>query len=398
MGLGRLRGATPPSDPPALGAYAIDGVVPRRHVAATSDAHVVDAIRSANADGEAIVIWGGGTRIDVGDTPERYDVALDLRGVSGIVDHQPADLTVTVRGGTTVAELQEALAPHGQWWPVEVAHPGRATVAGTLVSAAGGPARYRYFHPRDWAIGVRAVLGDGTLTKAGGRVVKNVTGYDLTRMYSGSFGTLCAVVELTLKLVPLPRHRVTLRADLPSLGYAYRVVRELIHERPPLEAIALVTGAQAGALGCDTWTALFMRLGGTAPAAARVRASLGRVGAMVEVGHEVWQRISDLPADATTSLRGTWPPGQPVEPYGTDSVWYPGVESMHVLDEQTAEAVRQLRSAAEASAGALIVERAPRALRREVGTWGTPRVPTEVSRRLRSLFDPRAVLAPGRMP
>lgn len=383
---------------PAIAAYAIDGLVPRRHVAAASDADVVDTIRAANADGEAIVLWGGGTRIGIGDPPERYDVALDLRGIRGIVDHQPGDLTVRVRAGTTIAELQRTLAAHGQWWPVEVAHPERATVGGTIASAADGPARYRYFHPRDRTIGVRAVLGDGTPTKAGGRVVKNVTGYDLTRLYSGSFGTLCAIVEVTLKLVPLPEHRITLRGDMPTLAHAYRMVRELMRERPPFDAIAVVTGPQTEALGGPTWTTLFVRLGGTRAAVERLRSLLERRAVAVEVDGDVWQRIADLPADVPTSLRGTWPASDPVEPYAANSVWYPGIEILHLLDDIDAESLRGVRSAAEASAGALVVERAPTDLRRAVGTWGTPRIPVELSRRLRSLFDPRAVLAPGRMP
>ncbi|MEK7284391.1 MAG: FAD-binding protein, partial [Chloroflexota bacterium] len=103
---------------------------------------VAEAIRGANEAGEAIVIWGGGTRISIGDPPARYDVALDLSELRGIVDHEPGDLTATVRAGTTLAELAAALAPHGQRWPVEVAHPERATVGGTVASAADGPSRY----------------------------------------------------------------------------------------------------------------------------------------------------------------------------------------------------------------------------------------------------------------
>lgn len=397
----------PPSDPPTVlareragpDAFAIDGLVPRSHVVALTEADVAGAIRAANESGEAIVLWGGGTRIGIGEPPERYDVALDLRDLSGIVDHEPADLTVTVRAGTTIAELQAALAAHGQWWPVEVAHPERATVGGTIASAADGPARYRYFHPRDWVIGVRAVLGDGTLTKAGGRVVKNVTGYDLSRTYSGSFGTLCAIVEASLKLVPLPERRVTLRTDLPALGRSYqRVVRELVRERPPLDAVAVVTGPITEALGGPTWTALFVRLAGTPAAVERLRAWLGERVDTIEAGEDVWQRIADLPADAPMSLRGTWPPSQPVETFGASSVWYPGIEIHHLLDEQRPDYVRDVRAVAEANAGALVIERAPTDVRREVGTWGTPRVPVEIARRLRALFDPRGVLAPGRVP
>jgi glycolate oxidase FAD binding subunit len=383
---------------PPASAFAIDELTPARHVPATSETDVVEAIRAANEERGSIVLWGGGTRIGIGDAPARYDVALDLRGLRGIVQHEPADLTVTVRAGTTVAELQAALAPHGQWWPVEVAHPDRATVGGTIASAADGPARFRYFHPRDWTIGVRAVLGDGTLTKAGGRVVKNVTGYDLTRLYSGSFGTLCAIVETSLKLAPLPRRSVTVRVDMPDLRHGYLRTRDLLRDRPPLDAIALVTGPLAETVGGPTWAALFIRIAGTPAAVDRVRDAVARRVGAVEAAADVWQRIADAPADAPTSVRGTWPAGQPLELYATSSVWYPGVEILHLLDEHDADELRDLRSAAEASAGALVIERAPTALRRAVGTWGTPRIPPVIAERLRALFDPRSVLAPGRMP
>jgi len=384
---------------PSATTYAIDGRVPARHVEARSEADVVDAIRAANDRGEAIVLWGGGTRIGIGDPPERYDVALDLRGLRGIVDHQPGDLTVTVRAGTTVAELQAALAEHRQWWPVEVAHPDGATVGGTIASAADGPARYRYFHPRDWVIGVRAVLGDGTLTKAGGRVVKNVTGYDLSRLYSGSFGTLCALVEVSLKLVPLPERRVTVRADLPTPKHAYPTVRQFVRERIPLDAIALLTGPVTEPLGGPTWTALFTRVAGTSAAVDRLTGAVRQaLGAQVEVEDDVWRRIADLPADAPTSVRATWPAGRPLDLYATSSVWYPGIEIQHLLDEHEAEDLSALRAAAEASGGALVIERAPVELRLAVGTWGTPRIPLEIARRLRERFDPNGVLAPGRMP
>jgi len=112
----------------------------------------------------------------------------------------------------------------------------------------------------------------------------------------------------------------------------------------------------------------------------------------------VWQRISDLPADAPTSVRGTWPPGQPLDTYAANSVWYPGVEIQHLLDDHEADDLRDIRAAAEGSAGAVVIERAPTELRRALGTWGTPRIPLEIARRLRAQFDPRSVLAPGRMP
>lgn len=381
-----------------LAAFAIDGMAPARHVTARSVEDVVNAIREANEAGDAVVLWGGGTRIGIGDPPERYDVALDLSGLHGIVDHEPADLTVTVHAGTTLAELAETLEPHGQRWPVEVAHPDRATVGGTLASAANGPSRYRAFHPRDHTIGCRAVLGDGTLTRAGGRVVKNVTGYDLTRLYSGTYGTLVALVELTLKLEPIPERTLTLRADLPDPSFAYRATRELLRARHPLDAVAVLMGDVAEDL-CPTWTALYLRIAGSDAVVERIRAALQVGLPLQDFPNDVWGRIAALPADAPTSLRATWPPSEAIEIYPQRAVWYPGVEVMHILDHEVdPDHAKGLRAGVEARSGAVVIERAPTELRRAVGTWGTPRVPLEIARRLRAAFDPRGVLAPGRMP
>jgi len=381
-----------------LETYAIDGLVPTRHVAAGSVDDVVAAIREANETRTAVVLWGGGTRIGVGDPPRRYDVALDLRGLAGVVAHEPADLTITVLAGTTMSALSDVLRPHGQRWPVEVAHPGRATVGGTLAGAAGGPSRYRYFHPRDRTIGCQAVLGDGTLTRAGGRVVKNVTGYDLTRLYSGSYGTLAALVELTLKLEPIPERTLTLRADLPDPSFGYRATRELLRARHQLDAIAMLMG-DVGEDICPTWTALYVRLAGTGAVVDRLRTAVGSHAPFIEAPDDVWARIAALPADAPLSLRAVWPTAEALELYPQRAVWYPGVDVMHVMDDEIEpDQLRSLRAAVEAVSGALVVERAPADLRRAVGTWGTPRVPAVISERLRSAFDPNGVLAPGRMP
>ena len=380
-------------------AFAVDGLVPRRRVAACSMDEVAEAIRGANEAGEAIVIWGGGTRISIGDPPARYDVALDLSELRGIVDHEPGDLTATVRAWTTLAELAAALAPHGQRWPVEVAHPERATVGGTVASAADGPSRYRYLHVRDWIIGARAVLGDGTITHAGGRVVKNATGYDLTRLYSGSYGTLCALVEVSLKLAPAPERTLTLRTEMPDPGYAYFSARELVATHLPLDALAVVMGAPAADRGAATWTGLFGRLAGADAAVRRLRADLEERLPFEEVtAPDVWERIAALPADADTSVRASLPASGRLETYPGSAVWYPGLETIHVLDEQNEDQLSAFRVLVEQRGGAVVIERAPLELKRALGAWGTPRLPAAVARGLKARFDPRAVLAPGRMP
>jgi glycolate oxidase FAD binding subunit len=372
--------------------------VPSAVVQARSTHDVVAAIRQANAAGEAIVIWGGGTRIGVGDPPTRYDTALDLRALAGVVEHEPGDLTITVHAGTTLADLDRHLAPFGQRWPVEVGHPERATVGGTLASAPAGPSRLRYFHPRDWTIGARAVLGDGTLTRAGGRVVKNVTGYDLTKLYSGSYGTLCALVEVTLKLAARPERSVTLRAALPDPSYAYQATGALLADRLPLDALAVIIGPWAESFGASTWTALLARLAGPAAAVDRLRGALEERLPFEEVSDDEWTRVAALALGRATAVRASWARGQRLELYPGEGVLYPGVEVMHVVDDQTPEQLTALRQRVEERGGAAVIERGSASLKRAVGAWGTPRLPTAIARGLKERFDPRGVLAPGRMP
>jgi len=375
----------------------LDGKSPGRSVRAERVEDVVDVIRAANAAREAIVLRGGGTRLSIGDAPERYDTCVDLRGISGIVEYEPEDLVVTVRAGTTLAELSATLAKNGQRWPVEVGAPERATVGGTIASAADGPSRLRYFHPRDWTIGVQAVLGDGTVARAGGRVVKNVTGYDLTKLYAGSFGTLCAITEVSLKLLAIPPCTATLRLEAPTLDYAYLQTSSLIERGLPIDALAIVHGPPAEELGCPSLTGIWVRVVGTPRVVERLRAEISATGPYVDEAHEVWPRLAMLPLGAATSIRLSYPAGS-VEPHPgpAGALIYPGVGTMHVFGTEGPGELRALRMLLEAKGGAVVLERAPSELRREVGTWGTPRTPEAIARALKDRFDPNGVLAPGR--
>lgn len=371
---------------------------PRTVIRAERVEDVVEVIRAANSAREAIVLRGGATRLGIGAPPERYDTCLDLRGLSGIVQFEPADLVATVRAGTTLDELAAVLAEHGLRWPVEAGAHDRATVGGTIASAAGGPSRLRYFHPRDWTIGVQAVLGDGSLTRAGGRVVKNVTGYDLTKLYAGSFGTLCAITEVSLKLAAMPEQTLTLRAESPTLEHAHLAARALLQTGLPLDALAVLDGPRAGELGAATWIGIWVRLAGSRRVVERLRREMAAQLPFVEDDTAVWQRLAALPLEAETSLRLSWPAGATeVFPGTSGGLLYPGVETLHAFGAEGVEEVRLLREVLEGKGGALVVERAPGTLRQEVGTWGTLRTPAMIGRALKERFDPNGVLAPGRM-
>jgi glycolate dehydrogenase FAD-binding subunit len=380
--------------------HAIDGLTPRDIVRATNEAEVVDAIRGANERAEAIVVSGGATRLGVGDPPVRYDVALDLSALRGIVEYEPGDLVATVRAGTTLAELAQALAPRGQRWPVEPGLPERTTVGGTLASAAGGPSRLRYFHPRDWVIGARVVLGDGTPVRSGGKVVKNVTGYDLTRLWSGTFGTLVAIVELTLKLTAIPERTISLVADL-DVPSAFETAKQLHASGLPLDALAIVTGESAGALGARSDAALLVRLTGPAAAVRRLGREIRERMRCRDVANEVWDDVTALPLAAKWTARVAWPAAtQPAIQFaGYPAVIYPGNSTAYLLRSIDRATFAKVRASLEAVGGIAVLERATTEYKRDAGgAWGASRVPLAIARALKERFDPRGVLAPGRIP
>jgi glycolate oxidase FAD binding subunit len=375
-------------------------MAPRSVVRATSDSEVVDAIRGANERGEAIVVGGGATRLGIGDAPARYDVALDVSALRGIVEYEPGDLVATVRAGTTLAELAEALAPRKQRWPVEPGLPERATVGGTLASAAGGPSRLRYFHPRDWVIGARVVLGDGTPVRSGGRVVKNVTGYDLTRLWSGTFGTLVAIVELTLKLTAVPERTVSLVAEV-DVPTAFETASDLHASGLSLDALAIVTGDAVGALDARGDAAVLVRLTGPAAAVRRLGREVRERVRCRDVPNEVWDRVAALPLEAKWTARVAWPAAtQPAIQFaGYPAVIYPASSTAYLMRSIDRATFGKVRASLEAVGGIAVLERASGDYKRDAGgAWGVPRVPLGIARALKERFDPKGVLAPGRLP
>jgi glycolate oxidase FAD binding subunit len=384
----------------ALAARMVDGMVPSRTLRPDTTEDLATVITAAGRDRAPIVLWGGGTRIGIGDAPSRYDVAVDLTALAGIVEHSPADLVCTVRAGTTLADLARALSASGQRWPVEAPSPQRATVGGTIASAAVGPSRLRYQHPRDWILGCTAVLGDGTITHAGGRVVKNVSGYDMTRLYSGSYGTLVALAEVTLKLVALPDRTATLRATVADVRDAFRIAAELRATHLPLDAIAIVTGSAAERVG-DARTSVFIRIDGAAAAVERISRAVRERSGATPFDARVWDDVVSLPTRSDRVARAGWPPGH-AAPFGldlTNALIYPGSGIAFVFGELDVDAFRRMRTGLEAADGALIVEHADADFKRAVGgAWGRSRVPLQIARALKDRFDPNGVLAPGRVP
>ena len=203
--------------------YAVDGIVPQAVALPGTVEEVAEVMRLAHHEGAAVIPWGGGTAMGLGNLPRRYDIALSLTRLNAVVEHEPADLTATVLAGRTLADFQAHLSSVGQFLPLDPPSPAEATIGGILAANASGPSRHAHGTARDLVLGLRFVQADGRVIKAGGKVVKNVAGYDMCRLLIGSLGTLGVIVEACFRLTPLPGAQQTLAVAVDSAQEAYRL-------------------------------------------------------------------------------------------------------------------------------------------------------------------------------
>jgi glycolate oxidase FAD binding subunit len=190
---------------------AIDGVQPRHAADPPTAQALAELLAGASREGASVVLRGSGTKLGWGRRPGSIDLTIGTRRLNRVLAHAYGDLTATVEAGTTIRALNEQLGRHGQWLPIDTAF-DEATVGGVIATNDSGPLRHRHGTPRDLLIGVHLAMADGRIVKAGGTVVKNVAGYDLGKLVSGSHGSLAAIVDATFKLAPLPGASATVIA------------------------------------------------------------------------------------------------------------------------------------------------------------------------------------------
>lgn len=204
---------------------------------------VSDVLRLAARNGWTVAAVGGGTQLDFGDVPGPLSVAVHTSRLNAVVEHSPADMVVTVQSGMRLSDLQRRLAEHGQMLAIDPVCDDAATVGGVVATGVSGPGRVLYGTLRDMLIGAQVVLADGEVVRAGGKVVKNVAGYDLSKLLIGSLGTLGILTECTFKLKPLPLHRelCVMRGAAEQLDEVRRQVMDSLLIPSSLE---LVSGRQ----------------------------------------------------------------------------------------------------------------------------------------------------------
>jgi glycolate oxidase FAD binding subunit len=346
-------------------------------VAPASRAEVVDALRRAGAEGRRLLPVGGGTHLAKGN-PTEVDAALALGRMQRVVEYEPAEMLAVVEAGCRFGELDALLAGHGQEWPVDA--PPQATVGGIVAAGISSPRRLRVGPVRDTVLEVEAVTGDGRPLRAGGRTVKNVSGFDLCRLFTGSLGTLAVITQVALKLRPRPPARRTVTAP-GGLDVAARLL-----DGVPLPAAVLAT-PHAVELRLEGWpddVAEQTRL-----AAALLGDHAVHDDAMFPVkrpweAEPVVAEVAVAPSRLREVVRavGQAPWGALL---GVGTCWV----GLRQADAQGEDALAALRARVAELGGIAPVVKGP-------GGLGAGAPAPEIHRRLKAALDPAGVLAPGR--
>jgi glycolate oxidase FAD binding subunit len=421
------------ADPLVCANLAVDGKVPHCAVRAASPDHVAAVLHYASEHQLAIIARGNGTKLFLGNPPQRHDLALCLREMNRVIHYEPADLTISVEPGMTFGEFQNVVARNGLWLPLDPRGGADATIGGIIAANAAGPLRQGFGGPRDMVLGLRIATTDGKVAKTGGRVVKNVAGYDFGKLLTSSMGTLGVIVEACLKLFPQPPERATFAMRAGTLGIARDLRRSLL--RSPLDPMRLVLlDAQAKALLSDSTqppdhpdAELWIELGGSHRVIERCMLELRQLTAAVgatlvrrEDAEKAWERVSNLalwlrpkfhdvtvlkaalPLVASEEFLSRAQQEAESERIALASFAQVGVGIVHLcalqetLGTNIGAWVLRLREAAQDLGGALIIEHCRQDLKVGVDVWGEGGDDLAAMRKMKSAWDPQGVLSPGR--
>jgi glycolate oxidase subunit GlcD len=426
---------------------ALASVVGREHVSAAasgdddnpsapvvvepgSAAEVCEVLRLAEVEGWKVVPAGAGAWLDVGDASRRADVVLKTTRMARLVEHEPADLVATADAGMTLADFNREVGRAGQWLPLDPPCVGAATLGGVVAAGTRGPQSLGYGAPRSYVLGMRVALAGGRLIRAGGRVVKNVAGYDMCKLFTGSLGTLGVILEITFKLRPRPRREATLVARSTEPGALLEAARALAGSQLLPVAVELLSPSVARAVGLGGGgCALLARFAGAEAvveyqlvhAAELLKGSTAAAAGahVVDDDDALWARLSALTARAGDRMvwRADVPPsalGAMLSRLGDGDAppWHAGAGDGRLrVFEPTAgrrgaarretvdaalSALRRMREAAREAGGSLVVERAPSTLTRGLDAWGLSDSSALLMKRVKEQLDPSDTFSPGR--
>lgn len=373
----------------------------------------VDAAASRIAEtersGEAVTIIGGGTDLDIGHPPDRVDLIVRTTKLNRVVEHAPSDQIIAVEAGLTLAQLQKVTGAHGQRLALDPPLPERATAGGIVAANAFGPLRTRYGSVRDLIIGVSIIRSDGVIAHGGGKVVKNVAGFDLPKLMVGSLGTLGMIATVTFRLHPLPEHSETLLLRDQNAAALRKLILDM--RQAQLEAAAVVAIAGGGSFD------VAVRFEGFRAGVVAQRDRLSRLvpcDVLDAAGAKEFQsrhdairgpaplrlKIAAMPSDIEmVASRIIAPLLASLKEGGL--VWYPTAglgfaTGTPVEDRATAAAIESARQLLVAAGGSLTIGAAPIGVREHAGAWGAAGSAQPLMQAIKQKFDPGRRFAPGR--
>jgi glycolate oxidase subunit GlcD len=396
-----------------------------------SIAEVCEVMKLAASEGWKVVPAGAMTWLDAGQALSNVNLILITQKLNRIVEHEPADLVAIAEAGVTLNDLNAALATKGQWLPIDPPDdPGEraATIGGVVATGLGGAQQFGYGAPRRHVIGMKVVRADGSLIKVGGRVVKNVAGYDLCKLFTGSYGTLGVIVEVNFKLRPLPFRTETVlawgtRADL--LAQAQQIIRTNLF---PV-AVELLSPSRELEWSDENDHLLLTRFAGSSSAVAHQREQAIRLltgkqsrrpTCFADDDTVIWKSLAALPLRFMSGV--VWRVGLQPDDIGSflelfdrtqlgELFWQAGVGDGRIRvvarlrsgdngpeepDIEFIEGVRELRDVAESLGGSLILEHAPAAMKNALHAWGNFGAAGSIMQRIKQQLDAQELLSPGR--
>jgi glycolate oxidase FAD binding subunit len=415
-----------------LAACEVDGMQPSAAARPGTTAEIAGILRMAAAEGLAVIPMGGRTKLGIGMPPRRYDLALDLTRMNRVLAFDPADLTLGVEPGVRFAELERQLVAQRQFLPLAPAFLERATLGGMIAASADSPLRHAYGSARDQLLGMEFVTGAGVMAKSGGRVVKNVTGYDMHQLLAGSLGTLAVITRLNFRTLPMPPQERMFVASFAGREGALEFCRAVGKSQLQPRMVEAVNPAAARILRAarvpmDRWSVVVAAAGHGA-VVARHEQDLSRMArelhaddfaafdgaeqdatfaALREFPRLVLEafpgaaifRLAILPGAMPEMLREAQAVGERHQIETAILVRAAGVVYVALLPTGAAQLPSACRDLMQASLGAgarPMIEWCPTALKREMSTWPPPGNDQALAEKLKRVFDPHEILAPGR--
>ena len=392
---------------------SVDGVRVGESVVPHSAEEIAAILEDASRLGQSVIPVGGGTSLALGNPPRGADLALSTRALSSVIDYEPTDLVLSVGAGARFGDVQAVLGEHGQRLPLDPAGGDDATIGGLIATARWGPLRHSSGTLRDLLIGISVAHPSGTVTKAGGMVVKNVTGYDMPRLYHGSLGTLGVITSANFKVLPRPRAEATLVAEFPSGSEAFDAAARVRDSGDPTAALDISFDGQQWTLATRvegrerTVRAIAERVSRLTDAAARLEqdesaAWWQRYVASIDpakVPESVTMRLGIRPRATRALVEGLLPVLDALDAKVTTLSATPAVGSVLArlaLNEGSPARLAELQRIALDLAESATILSAPPEWKQGIDVWGAAPAGLEVMAEIREQFDPERTLNPGR--